>query len=257
MIDHSTNPFVAVIPARYASTRLPAKPLVDIGGLPMIVRVARQAAASGASEVIVAVDDQRIADVLAAHDVAWTMTRVDHTSGSDRVMEVVDRRGWSDETVVVNVQGDEPLIPPRVIDQVAQMLFDRPSAGVATLCEPIAELDQVFDPNIVKVVRAANGRALYFSRAPIPWARDAFANSRTGATSTALWWRHIGIYGYRVATLARFCALPPASLERTESLEQLRLLYNDIDIFVEPASAEVPGGIDTLTDLERVRKRFN
>jgi 3-deoxy-manno-octulosonate cytidylyltransferase (CMP-KDO synthetase) len=247
------NDFVTVIPARFASTRLPGKPLSDIGGLPMIVRVARQAAASGASSVVVAIDDDRIARVLRQHGIDWVMTRADHTSGSDRVMEVVEQRDWGDDTIVVNVQGDEPLIPPSVIDQVAALLRDSPGSGVATLCEPVAGREQVFDPNVVKVLRSAGGRALYFSRAPIPWFRVDFATNHIGPLPQQGWWRHIGIYGYRVGTLRRFCALPVAPIENFESLEQLRLLHNDIDILIEPACRPVPGGVDTAADLARVR----
>lgn len=249
------GPFFVVIPARFASTRLPGKPLSDIHGTPMVVRVAQQARSSNAADVVVAVDDPRVADVLDEFGVPWTMTRVDHTSGSDRVMEVVTRRGWAHNAVVVNVQGDEPLIPPVVINQVADLLSSS-TAGVATLCEPIIDRAQVFDPNVVKVVRSEGGRALYFSRAPIPWNRDDFESMRGGELPRSAWWRHIGIYGYRVSALTRFCQLRPAPTETIESLEQLRLLHNDIDIIVAPAAAEVPGGIDTPADLARVRSHL-
>ena len=249
-----TGAFHVVVPARYASTRLPGKPLADLGGMPMIVRVARQACASRAASVIVATDDRRVLDALAAHRVDGVMTRADHVSGSDRVMEVATQLAWPDDAIVINVQGDEPLIPPAVIEQVAALLETHAELGVATLCEPIERRRDVFDPNIVKVARSAGGRALYFSRAPIPWDRATFATARPDAAMPAArWWRHVGIYGYRVGVLRRFCALPPGELERTESLEQLRLLENDIDIAVAVAVAPVPGGVDTPEDLARVR----
>jgi 3-deoxy-manno-octulosonate cytidylyltransferase (CMP-KDO synthetase) len=248
--------FHVVVPARYASTRLPGKPLADLGGVPMIVRVARQARSSRAESVVVATDDPRVMAALEAHRVQGVMTRSDHASGSDRVMEVAQTLAWPDDAIVVNVQGDEPLIPPAVIEQVAGLLATRRQFGVATLCERIERRGDVFDPNIVKVARSANDRALYFSRAPIPWERQSFATSQADAPmpAGALWWRHIGIYGYRVAALKRFCALPTGALERTESLEQLRLLENDVDIAVAVAVEPVPGGVDTPEDLERLRK---
>ncbi len=246
--------FSVVIPARYASTRLPGKPLADIVGLPMIVRVARQASSSGARDVVVATDDPRVHAVARDHGLDAMLTRGDHVSGSDRVMEVVAARGWPANHIVINVQGDEPLIPPPVIRQVARLLIDHPGVLIATLCESIIETALVFDPNVVKVVRDAANRALYFSRAPIPWRREDFAAAdlRT-ALPGATWWRHIGIYGYRVAGLARFCELPAGKLERIESLEQLRLIENGVDIIVGESIEAVPGGVDTPGDLERVR----
>jgi 3-deoxy-manno-octulosonate cytidylyltransferase (CMP-KDO synthetase) len=246
-------PFSVVIPARMASTRLPGKPLADIGGLPMIVRVVEQALESGAREVVVATDDARVSDAVAAHGYDAMSTRSDHQSGSDRVMEVVAAKRWPAEHLVINVQGDEPLIPPTVIAQVAQLLTEHADATVATLCEAIDDVSLVFDPNIVKVVRDTTGRARYFSRAPIPWRRTDFANSERPALGERAWWRHIGIYGYRVRGLARFCRLPTGTLERIESLEQLRLLENGIDIVIDEAVDAVPGGVDTPGDLERVR----
>ena len=247
--------FSVVIPARYASTRLPGKPLADIAGLPMIVRVARQALSSGAREVVIATDDDRVRAAVREHGLDAMLTRSDHQSGSDRVMEVVVAKGWTRDHIVVNVQGDEPLIPPVVIEQVASLLIDYPSVLVATLCEAIDDPARVFDPNVVKVVRDVSGRARYFSRAPIPWRRDDFAIAERArrALTEGVWWRHIGIYGYRVEGLARFCELPTGTLERVESLEQLRLLENGIDIMVGEAIAEVPGGVDTPADLDRVR----
>src|SRR5262245_14351409 len=236
-----------------ASTRLPGKPLADIGGVPMIVRVVQQALESGARDVVVATDDARVLDAVAQHGYDVMLTRVDHQSGSDRVMEVVAARRWSAEHLVVNVQGDEPLIPPSVIAQVAQLLTEHVDTTVATLCEAIDDVKLVFDPNVVKVVRDTTGRARYFSRAPIPWRRADFANADRPSLGERAWWRHIGIYGYRVRGLDRFCRLPTGTLERIESLEQLRLLENGVDIVIDEAVDAVPGGVDTPADLERVR----
>ena len=246
-------PFSVVIPARMASTRLPGKPLADIGGLPMIVRVVGQALESGARDVVVATDDARVLDAVRDHRHDAMMTRLDHQSGSDRVMEVVAAKRWGTDHLVINVQGDEPLIPPAVIAQVAALLTRHGDAVVATLCEAIDDVQFVFDPNVVKVVRDTTGRARYFSRAPIPWRRADFASAQRPPLGERAWWRHIGIYGYRVAGLRRFCSLPTSTLERIESLEQLRLLENGIDIVIDEAVDAVPGGVDTPADLERVR----
>jgi 3-deoxy-manno-octulosonate cytidylyltransferase (CMP-KDO synthetase) len=238
-----------VIPARYASTRLPGKPLVDLDGQAMVVRVAGQALRSRAATVVVATDDQRVLDALADRDAIAALTRADHPSGSDRVMEVVEQQGWGDDEIVVNVQGDEPLIPPAVIDQVAGLL-DGSACGVATLCEPISVAADVFDPNIVKAVVSGQGRALYFSRAPVPWSRASFP--APGALASG-WRRHIGIYAYRVGALREFVAWPPSTLEEVEALEQLRLLDHGREIAIADAVAPVPGGVDTPADVERVR----
>ena len=254
--------FSVVIPARFASTRLPGKPLADLGGVPMIARVAAQAARSAADRVVVATDDRRVLDALASLStpmpVDGAMTGSNHASGSDRTMEVVEREGWPDEHVVVNVQGDEPLIPPAVIDQVAALIQASPAREVATLCEPLETLDEVFDENVVKVVVTGGGRALYFSRAPVPYARGRFRfrfRKERGQLDPdwGRWRRHVGIYAFRVRALRRFVELPRGALEATESLEQLRFLENDIDILVAEAVAPVPGGVDTPADLERVR----
>ena len=243
-----------VIPARYASTRLPGKPLIDLGGMSMIERVARQARQSSAASVVVATDDERVMRVVAAAGIDGVdamMTRADHASGSDRVMEVVAARGWGDDEIVVNLQGDEPLIPPGVVDQVAEAL--RASAcRVATLCEPLVRAEDVFDPNVVKVVVDRGGQALYFSRAPVPWSRDEFGAGIPAAIGGS-WKRHIGIYAYRVDALRAFVAWPPSDLERTEALEQLRLLDHGCGIVVAEAVAAVPGGVDTPADADRVR----
>jgi 3-deoxy-manno-octulosonate cytidylyltransferase (CMP-KDO synthetase) len=257
-------PYYVVIPARYASTRLPAKPLADIGGVPMIVRVAAQARRSGAETVVVATDHAEVRDVVLAAGYDAEMTDPDHQSGSDRVMEVAQRRGWGDADIVINVQGDEPLLPPAIIDQLADAMVKRPDIAVATLCEPLDAAAALFNPNVVKLVRRQDGRALYFSRAPIPWARDAFGSGTTEAVLTAaevqlkkgplLWQRHIGIYGYRVAALRAFCKAPAGQLEQIEALEQLRMMEIGLDILVEPSAEPVPGGVDTPEDLERIRR---
>ena len=221
----------------------------------MIAHVAARVANSGAQEVIVATDDERVLRAAAVPDVRAVMTRADHASGSDRVMEVAEACGWPDDHIVVNVQGDEPLIPPAVIDQVAGLLRRSKGVGVATLSEPLLDTADILDQNIVKVVVTRSGRALYFSRAPIPCARGGFPASVAG--SDGGWHRHIGIYAYRVDALRRFVALPVARLEITESLEQLRFLENDMGIAVEQALAPVPGGVDTAADLERVRQRIS
>ncbi|MYE14708.1 MAG: 3-deoxy-manno-octulosonate cytidylyltransferase [Gammaproteobacteria bacterium] len=250
--------FSVVIPARFASTRLPGKPLADIVGMPMIARVAAEAARSAAERVVVATDDRRVLSALssgaASRSVEGAMTASDHASGSDRTMEVAEREGWADDHVVVNVQGDEPLIPPAVIDQVAGLLHADASRDVATLSEPLQTLEDVFDENVVKVVVSRGGRALYFSRAPVPFARGRFDGRQGPLPSDAGGWRrHVGIYAYRVRALRRFVALPRGTFEATESLEQLRFLENDIDIVVADAVAPVPGGVDTPADLARVR----
>ena len=238
-----------VIPARYGSTRLPGKPLIDIAGKPMVVRVAEQALMAQAKSVVVATDDARVARVLTGSGAAAVLTRQDHRSGSDRVMEAVESQGWPDDDVVVNVQGDEPLIPPAVIDQVAGLVDEE--CGVATLWEPITTSVDVFDPNIVKVVADRHGRALYFSRAPIPWDRKAFGGAPPSSIRTD-WRRHIGIYAYRVDVLRAFVSYPPSRLEEVEALEQLRLLDHGHAIAVAEAEAPVPGGVDTPADVQRV-----
>ena len=244
--------FHVVIPARFASSRLPGKPLIDLGGETMIARVAKQALQSGAQSVVVAIDDERVAQAVADTGAEAVMTGADHPSGSDRVMEVAAKQGWREDEIVVNVQGDEPLIPPAAIDQVANLLHVPYSdCGVATLCEPIVRREDVFDPNIVKVVADRSGRALYFSRAPIPWSRRGFEND--DALDGAHWKRHIGIYAYRVRALREYVAWPPSHLEEVEALEQLRLLDHGRHIAIADAVAVVPGGVDTPADAERVR----
>lgn len=245
--------FTVVIPARYSSSRLPAKPLKDIAGKIMVQRVYEQAVNSGAGRVIVATDDQRIAQAVEKFGGEVCMTSDQHQSGTDRLQEVVTQLQLPDDHIVVNVQGDEPLIPPQVIDQVAGNLSNNTEASVATLCEPISSTSDFMNPNIVKVVRGESGMALYFSRAPIPWPRDTFASSTELLPAEPLFYRHIGIYGYRVELLHEFVGWEPAPLEKMESLEQLRVLSHGRMIHVDEACAAVPGGVDTMYDLERVR----
>jgi 3-deoxy-manno-octulosonate cytidylyltransferase (CMP-KDO synthetase) len=246
--------FVVVIPARYASTRLPGKPLLDIAGKTMIQRVYEQAKKSQARQVLIATDDERIYNAAKKIGADVCMTRADHVSGTDRLQEVAQQQQWAGDTIVVNVQGDEPLIPPSVINQVAANLFHAEQALMATLCESINDINVFLDPNAVKVVFDDRGYALYFSRAPIPWPRDAFKNSRSVLPPQHPAYRHIGIYAYRVSLLHRFVQWPPAVLEQTESLEQLRALAHGVRIHVQEACAAVPGGVDTETDLVQVKR---
>ena len=249
-MNPSAPAFIVAIPARYGSTRLPAKPLREIAGVPMVVRVAQRALQAGASQVVVAVDDQRIADALHGHGVDICMTRSDHSSGSDRLAECAELYGWSDDAIVVNLQGDEPFAPAAGIRAVAQALQDD-AAPMATLATPIIDVEELFDPNVVKLVRTVNGHALYFSRAPLPWARDAFAANRQTLPSGSPFLRHIGIYAYRAGFLAKYAKLPRTSLEQTESLEQLRVLEHGHAIAVRLTPEPFPPGIDTEADLER------
>jgi len=248
--------FSVVIPARYASTRFPGKPLADIAGKPMIQHVYERALLSEAERVIVATDDQRIADVATGFGAEVCMTRADHPSGTDRLQEVVHKLGFYADDIVVNVQGDEPLIPPRVINQVAHNLKAESGAGIATLSEPITDIESLLNPNVVKVVSDTRGMALYFSRAPIPWPRDAFAKDPTAMPSGYSWQRHIGIYAYRVKMLNEFVRWEPAPIEETECLEQLRAMWNGAKIHVDVADELPPAGVDTPEDLERLRALF-
>ena len=241
--------FVVIIPARYASSRLPGKPLRDICGMPMIQRVWQQARKSAASRVVIATDDQRIQQVAENFGAEVCMTRADHPSGTDRLQEVAASLALGDQQIVVNVQGDEPLIPPEVIDQVAENLAKNQNAGVSTLCEPIDDVEDFLNPNIVKVVADNHGMAAYFSRAPIPWPRDHFQKNTDSMPNDTTARRHIGIYAYRVSCLDLFVSWSMAPLESQESLEQLRFLHHDIAINVDDAIAPVPGGIDTEKDL--------
>lgn len=245
--------FLVIIPARYGSTRLPGKPLLDIAGKPMIQRVWERAGESAASRVVVATDDERVAAAVTGFGGEVCLTRADHESGTDRLQEVVTRLGLDDDQIVVNVQGDEPLIPPAVINQVATNLAGSERAEIATLAKRIHRREDVFDPNVVKVVVDTTLHALYFSRAPIPWDREAWSTGDNTAPLGGEWARHIGIYAYRVGFLHRFVSWPPGRLERIEKLEQLRAMEHGVAIHVDESSAEVPAGVDTAADLERVR----
>jgi 3-deoxy-manno-octulosonate cytidylyltransferase (CMP-KDO synthetase) len=248
--------FKIVIPARHSSSRLPGKPLLDIGGRPMVLRVLDRALEAGADEVWVATDHAGIAEVVQAAGAQVVLTSPDHPSGTDRLAEVATRLGWSDDALVVNVQGDEPLIPPALIRDAAAALAADQDAAIATACHPLTSAEEFFNPNIVKVVLDARGRALYFSRAPIPWARDDFAKDRHGLPAGLPAFRHIGLYAYRAGFLKRYAGLAPSPLEQWEALEQLRAMAHGFPIQVMVLDHAPPGGVDTAEDLERVRQVF-
>jgi 3-deoxy-manno-octulosonate cytidylyltransferase (CMP-KDO synthetase) len=243
--------FHVVIPARFAAARLPGKPLVDIGGRPLIQRVWECARASGAASVIVATDDERVRAAARGFGADCLLTAREHASGTDRVAEVARARGLKPEDIVVNLQGDEPLMPASVVAGVAGILSAHAGVDIATAAAPIETLEEFLDPNCVKALRARDGRALYFSRAPVPWPRDGTAGGRPAAYEGA--WRHIGIYAYRVRSLLQFAAWPPTPLEATEKLEQLRALEYGMSIHVLALTEAPPSGVDTPEDLERVR----
>jgi len=252
----STKPqgFTVVIPARLASSRLPNKPLADIAGLPMVVRVAQRAMQSQATKVVVAADDERIVQVCKAHGVQVLLTRQDHVSGSDRLAEACQLLSLPDDALVVNVQGDEPLMRPELINEVACVLTERPDASMSTAAHAIASLEEFGNPNVVKVVMDARQMALYFSRAPIPWWRDGQSDAGFKSLPNPAPLRHIGIYAYRAGFLRLFPQLTPAPIESMESLEQLRALWHGHRIAVHVTS-EAPGpGVDTPEDLARVRQ---
>ncbi|HTL90762.1 MAG TPA: 3-deoxy-manno-octulosonate cytidylyltransferase [Steroidobacteraceae bacterium] len=249
----AAQPFRVVIPARYASTRLPGKALQPIGGKPMLQWVYERARAAGAREVLIATDDARIVAAARGFGADAVLTASAHASGSDRIAELARRSNWAAEDIVVNVQGDEPLIPPVLIAQVAQLLAGQAAAQVATLATPLASLDELLDPNVVKVVTDRDGFALYFSRAPIPWNRDSAPAGLGTQMDFAGARRHRGLYAYRVGALLRLAQLPRGSLEEREKLEQLRALENAMPIAVADA-LEMPGpDVNTLADLEHVR----
>lgn len=247
--------FTVIIPARYASTRFPGKPLAELAGKPMLQHVYERACQSEADRVIIATDDERIATVAQGFGAEVCMTSSEHPSGTDRLQEVVRQLGFYADDIVVNVQGDEPLIPPRIINQVAHNLKAVPSASIATLSEPIESLDSLLNPNVVKVVSNSEGMAMYFSRAPIPWPRDQHQQALESGQMPAgfNWQRHIGIYAYRVKLLNDFVKWSPAPLEQTECLEQLRAMWQGAGIHVEQADEQPPAGVDTPEDLERIR----
>jgi 3-deoxy-manno-octulosonate cytidylyltransferase (CMP-KDO synthetase) len=243
--------FDVIIPARYGSTRLPGKPLRLIAGKPMVQHAIERAVASGAEAVWVATDDERIGTVAMAAGAQVCMTSREHRSGTDRLAEAVCTLGHAEEAVVVNLQGDEPLMPPRLLRQVAEDLDANPAAAMSTLCMPITAAGDLFDPNVVKVVMDASGLALYFSRAPIPWHRDGFRDDRTALPGGIGWYRHLGLYAYRVGFLKAAASWPCPAIEQAEALEQLRALWHGVKIRVSMALEPCPPGVDTEADLSR------
>lgn len=245
-----------VIPARYGSSRFPGKPLADIAGKPMILHVIDRANESGITDVIVATDDQLIFEVVKATGASVVMTRADHESGTDRLAEVAIKQNWADDDIVVNLQGDEPLIPPQVIQQLVNLLIDNPTGQMATLMTPIRSVQDLLNPNIVKAVAGEQSQALYFSRAPIPYPRDAFTVNQD-MMPEGHYYRHLGMYAYRVGALKAIPTLPPTELEQLEKLEQLRPLANGMRILLGVVP-EAPGhGVDTPEDLARVNAIFH
>jgi 3-deoxy-manno-octulosonate cytidylyltransferase (CMP-KDO synthetase) len=246
--------FTVIIPARLASTRLPNKPLADLGGKPMVVRVAERARASGAARIVVATDHPEILAACAAHGVEARMTRSDHPSGTDRIAEVALALGLADDEVVVNLQGDEPLIDPALLAACAARI--NAEVPMATCAHPLGDVAEVFNPNVVKVVLDKAGRALYFSRATIPWHRDAFAAARDTLPAGYAPLRHVGLYAYSNAFLQAYPGLEPAPLEQIEALEQLRVLWHGYPIAVHVTDSAPPAGVDTPEDLARVRLQY-
>ena len=248
--------FKIVIPARYASTRLPGKPLLEIAGKSMIQHVYERATESGAEEIVIATDDQRIADRATGFGAEVFMTAAAHSSGTERIAEVVAKLGWSKQTIVVNLQGDEPTMPAALLTQVARDMDTHPDAQVTTLAAPITAREMLFDPHVVKVVTDGAGYAQYFSRAPIPWHRDEFVHQDRPLPLGVGFLRHVGIYAYRAGFLNKYVDWPPTPLEQAESLEQLRVLWHGDRIHVSEADQEPGPGVDTLDDLHRVEKEF-
>jgi len=250
--------FIVIIPARYASTRLSAKALRPIAGQPMIAHVYQRACESGAQAVYIATDDQRIAEAAHAFDAPVLMTDEQHISGTDRVAEAAQQLKLDDQQLIVNLQGDEPLMPPKLISEVAQSLTEHPDAHVATACHPMTDLESIFNPNQVKVVRDQQGYALYFSRAPIPWIRGQFDQTKPNIDASLIgqYQRHIGLYAYRYASLKQITAAPACALEQAEALEQLRVLYQGLRIHVVETEYAPEVGVDTKADLIRVQEIF-
>ena len=248
--------FTVLIPARFASTRLPGKPLLDVAGKPLVIRVAERARASGAQRSVIATDDERIRAAAEAHGVEAIMTRADHPTGTDRLAEAAQALRLGDDAVVVNVQGDEPLLEPALIRGVADELRSHADAAIATACHPIDDPAEAFNPNVVKVVLDRAGYALYFSRATIPWAREAFARARDAIPGGLPLYRHYGLYAYRAGFLRRYPTLAEAPIERFEALEQLRALWHGERIVVRVTSGTPAPGVDTHDDLERVRALY-
>jgi 3-deoxy-manno-octulosonate cytidylyltransferase (CMP-KDO synthetase) len=257
---NNKSSYKIVIPARYASSRLPGKPLKGIAGKPMIQHTYERALKSQAEEVVIATDDQRIAEVASQFTDNIIMTSEEHSSGTERLAEVVELKRWHDNTIIVNVQGDEPLVVSDHIEQVANALAQNQKAGLATLATPISTVEEVFDTNAVKVVMDNQGYALYFSRAVIPWSRDTFIMNNAAHQSVKTlaeqgnWYRHIGMYAYRASTLRQYVTLAPSMLEKTESLEQLRVLYNGIAIHVTVVHDQPGHGVDVEADIAKVEK---
>lgn len=249
-----TLPFKVVIPARYGSTRLPGKPLLAIAGEPMIAHVCKRAQEAGADEIVVATDDDRIYQTVLDMGIQAAMTRSDHNSGTERIAEVARQRGWPTEDIIVNLQGDEPLLAPSYIREAASVLAAQKLAGMATLAAEITEAEEIFNPNAVKVVLDRQGYALYFSRAPIPWDRDRFTDAGGTPSGKIPYYRHIGLYAYTVGFLNRYCLWKASPLEGVESLEQLRVLWHGESIIVKIVDAMPAPGVDTLEDLQRVER---
>jgi 3-deoxy-manno-octulosonate cytidylyltransferase (CMP-KDO synthetase) len=248
--------FTVLIPARYASTRLPGKPLADVAGKPLVIRVADRARRSGAERVVIATDDERILAAAKAHGVEAVLTRIDHPTGTDRLAEASLALRLDNEVIVVNVQGDEPLLEPELIRGVAETLEAHPGAAIATACHLIADPEEAFNPHVVKVVLDRAGYALYFSRATIPWARDDFAQNRAALPAGLPLYRHYGLYAYRAAFLRSYPALAEAPIERFEALEQLRALWHGYRIAVRVTTGTPAPGVDTDQDLERIRALY-
>jgi 3-deoxy-manno-octulosonate cytidylyltransferase (CMP-KDO synthetase) len=244
--------FKVVIPARYASIRLPGKPLLNIAGKPMIAHVCARAQQAGAEEVVVATDDERILQTVTNLGIKAVMTRPDHQSGTERIAEVAELCGWAGHEIIVNLQGDEPLIPPEIIKELAAVLDGQQQAGIATLAAKIVDFEEIFNPNAVKVILNKDGYALYFSRASIPWDRDGFAKHPKHVSEKMPYYRHIGMYAYTVDFLKRYCQWEPSVLETVESLEQLRILWQGEAIRVKVVDKTPAAGVDTAEDLVRV-----
>jgi len=244
--------FRIVIPARFASTRLPGKPLRDICGKPMIAHVIDRAKQSQAEEVIVATDSKEIANAIADLDVRVCMTHENHQSGTERLSEVIEQLGFDDDQILINLQGDEPMMPPVCLNQVGQALEDDDNVKMATLCTPLTDIDELFDPHAVKVVRDINDFALYFTRAAVPWSRDCFNETPRKMPKTQEYQRHIGLYGYRAGFIRQYLEWQSSDIEKTESLEQLRVLYYGEKIKVITAEIPPGPGVDTIDDLNRV-----
>ncbi len=250
--DSAAPVFKVAIPARYGASRLPGKPLRELAGKPLLQHVHERALESGAEQVVIATDDVRIRAAAEGFGAQVCLTSSSHPSGTDRLAEVAVRLGWSDQTIVVNLQGDEPLVAPQLLRALATDLESHPSAAIATLCTPIQNAEELFDSHVVKVVRDGRGFAMYFSRAPIPWERDAFASDRTTLPAGSQHFRHVGLYAYRAGFLAQYSRLEPAYAERAESLEQLRALVHGVRIHVRLTESPPGHGVDTEDDLRRV-----